>query len=47
MSKRAEECLAIAAVTRDADCRAAMLRLAETYEQVASGPALAEGTNNT
>jgi hypothetical protein len=33
LSKHAEECKAIAAATRDPECRAKLLRLAATYEQ--------------
>ncbi len=38
--KRAEECRALAAAMRDPKCRARLLELAATYEQVARGPAL-------
>ncbi len=34
LSKRAEECRAIAAKMRDPECKAKLLRLAETYEKV-------------
>lgn len=41
LNKRAEECRAMAAATRDQECRAKLLRLAQTYERVSSGPAVA------
>lgn len=42
LDKRAQECLALADVTRDANCRARLLRLAATYDRVSGSLRAAE-----
>ena len=42
LDNRAQECLALAEVTRDAECRAKLLRLAETYDNVSGSLRAAE-----
>lgn len=42
LDKRAQECLALAEVTRDADCRNKLLRLAQTYDKVSASLRAAE-----
>ncbi len=41
LRRRAEECRAMAAAMRDPECRAKLLRLAESYETLSGGDVLA------